>query len=356
MKLSLFFNILRYLDDGLEQQLNNPDRESLLSVISEFCRSHSPVEILACFNQLSGEINGDFWSFFAKFRIDKKLEEGDFEKFLSNQKPNIRPILLQTTLRSKFRRSLREHFLSNVENVSFWIERNEGGHTSSPAIPIGITTEDELSLISAYIDSENPSLDYLEIFANSKEVPVRMRLAAQRRAQEVTAKIFNSTETFNFGIEIAYREQEEAVKIDVSEGITKYYYDLDWIQTNPDKPTLLNNFIHLFNYIDSQGRLTLCFQMYELGVLERTMLKQRTDWYPNSVAFAQKDHAALLQLHSYSSLIKGLDTSIEELINWFFRDYMKAEFEINNFQSDLPVGNRTFIENANFWLLKLKEY
>ncbi|NER80406.1 MAG: hypothetical protein F6K42_12680 [Leptolyngbya sp. SIO1D8] len=339
-------NILRYLNDGLEQQLDSPDRETLMRVIGEFCRSSSPVEILAYFNQLSRGFDNDFWSFFAKFRIEKKLKEDNFEAFLSSQKPNIGPILIQAPLRNKFRRSLRDYFLSNVENVRFLIARKEVRYTPSPAIPLDITTEDELSLISAYIGSKNPSFGYLEIFAQSKEIPPRMRLAAQRRAKDVKVQAFKPETTFNVGIEVSYREQEEAVKTELEDGITKYSYDLNWIRTNSDRATLLNNFIYLFNYIDDQGRLTLCFQMSELGVFERAMLTQRIDWHPNGMLFIHKNQAAFLQLHSYSSLLKSLDTSIEELINWFFRDYTKAEFEINDFQADLPVGDRPFIEKC----------
>lgn len=339
-------NILRYLDDGLEQQLNNPDRGSLMRMIVEFCRSSSPVEILAHFNQLPRRFDNDFWSFFTRFGIEKNLKEDDFEAFLSNQKPNISSILIQAPLQNKFRRSLRDYFLSNVENVRFLIARKEVRNTPTPVIPIDITTEDELSLISAYISSENPSFSYLEIFAQSKEVPSKMRLAAQRRAKDVRAQIFNSATTFNFGVEVSYREQEEAVKTELEDGIAKYSYDLNWIQTNSDRATLLNNFIYLFNYIDDQSRLTLCFQLSELGVFERTTSTQRTDWHPEGIFFTQKNQAAFLQLHSYSSLLKSLDTSTEELINWFFRDYTKTEFGINNFQADLPVGDRPYIEKC----------
>lgn len=340
------FNILRYMDDGLEQQLGNPDRKPLKRLIIEFSQSRGVSGVFADFNKLYRWLNDDFWQFFVSFRLEKKLKEKDFSDFLSTQKPNIRPILFQKKLCNKFRWPIREYFLSDLRNVSYLIEEKEIKYSPSPAIPKDITLEDKLSLISAYIGSETPSFGYLEIFAKTKEIPTRVRLAAQRRANEVRTQVFKSSTTYKFGVQVSFKEQTEPVEVELENGIAKYSYDLDWIRTNPDKATLLNNFIYLFEYVDDQNRMNLCFQTYEQGVIERTMSKQRTDWHPDSIAFTHKNHAAFLQLHSYSSILNSLGTSIEELINWFFREYMKTEFKINNFQADLPEGDRPFVEKC----------
>lgn len=335
------FNILRYLDDGLEKQLNYPDRESLKKLIVEFCQSHAPEHILNNFSQLYRWLDNDFWRFFVSFGLEKKLKEEDFDAFLSHQQPNIHSILIQKSLHQKFRQSLREYFLSNVNNVHYFIDEKDKQY-----LPLDITPDDKLSLISAYIDCENPSLRYLEILAKSKDIPSRMRLEAQKRAKDVTRQVFDSSNTFKFGIEVSYIEQAEAACIELEDNVSKYSYDLNWIRLNSDNATLLNNFIHLFDYVDEQGRLTLCFQMSEQGVFERTITTQRADWYPESIAFRQKNDAALIQLQSYSNVLKSFDTSVEKLINWFFRDYLRNEFEICDFQSDIPEGERPFIEKC----------
>lgn len=340
------FNILRYMSDGLEQRLDNPDRKSLTYVIIEFCKLVTPNDMLTHFNQLSRWLDDDFWEFFVSYKLERNLSEDEFCRFLTSEEPNIRPILLQKPLCKKFRKSLRDYFLSNIKNVCYLIERKEIQRTPSPVIPIDVTFDDELSLISRYIESESPSFGYLEIFGQSKEIPSRMRLAAQRRAEVVRTQVVKSAAIFDFGVEVSYREQDDAVEVELKGGIAKFFYDINWIRSNSDNATLLNNFIHLFNYIDDQSRLTLCFQMSELGVMERTMLKQRVDWHPEGVAFAQKNQAALLQLHSYSKVLVSIDSSIEELINWFFSDYTKTEFGIHDFQADLPEGERPFVEKC----------
>lgn len=335
------FNILRYLDDGLEKQLNYPDRESLKSMIVEFCQSHGHNHILNFFSQLSRWIENDFWRFFVSFGLEKKLKEEDFNTFLSHQQPNIHPILIQKSLHQKFRQSLREYFLSNVKNVHYFIDEKDKQY-----LPPDITPQDKLSLISAYIDSDSPSLKYLEILAKFKDIPPRMRLVVQKRAKDVTSQVLSSSNTFKFGIEVSYTEQTEAVHIELEDNVAKYSYNLNWFRLNSDNATLLNNFIHLFDYVDEQGRLTLCFQMSEQGVFERTITTQRADWYPESIAFRQKNDTALIQLQSYSNLLNSFDTSVEKLINWFFRDYLRNEFEISDFQSDIPEGERPFIEKC----------
>lgn len=347
-------NILRYLDDGLEEQLENPNKASLKAILIDFIRSNSPTEILTQLSDLPRYLDEDFWSFFIDFKIEKKVSEEDFRAFLFDQKPNLRAILLQSPLRNRFRRSLREYFLSDIENVSFLIARKEIWFTSSPVIPKDISAEDECLLVHTYINSDNPFLHYLEIFAKSRKLPPRIKLAAKRRAESITEQIFNSSTTFNFGVEVSYRIQNNSVKAEFIDGVTKYSYDLNWIQDNLDRATLLNNFIYLFDYIDDQSRLTLCFQISELSTFERELSTQRTDWLPNGLIFTQKNQAALLQLHSYSMLLNKLGTSIEKLINWFFREYIKVEFEIGDFEVDLPMGNRPFIEKCKLLLPEIE--
>ncbi|MEI6893832.1 MAG: hypothetical protein V5789_04190 [Colwellia sp.] len=342
-------NILRYIEDGLGEYLGNPDPRELKKTIIEFCQSNGSIGVLDQFSQLDGWLDADFWQFYGCFGLEKKLEEAEFASFLSQEEPSIRPILFQTKLRKRFKSSIRDYFLSNAENVRYLLERKEIGISPSPPIPKDITPEDELSLVTAYIYSESPGHRALEILARSKSVPPKLQLAAIKRAKEIGEQVFKSSASaLNVGVEITYKEQKDIVEHDIEDGILKCSYDINWIRENSDKATLLlYNFIHLFNYTDDHGRITLCFQMSEIGVFQRTMLNQRTDWYPNeSLAFMQKNQAACLQLHSYSRVLGDVEITSEELINWFFNEYIKVEFEIEGFQSNVPEGDRPFIEKC----------
>ncbi len=182
----------------------------------------------------------------------------------------------------------------------------------------------------------SPSFGYLDIIAEMASVPPKIRLAAQKRADVERKAALSSAHTFSVGIEIDYHDQNEPFVESYDEGTLKLSYSLNWILENVDNPTLLNNFIYLFRLIDNQGRITLCYQESECGVMERVLGTRRTDRYPESLAYFQKNQAALLGLHTYDQLIRKHGKSIEELVAWFFREYLSSEFGIAGFQADIP--------------------
>lgn len=51
---------------------------------------------------------------------------------------------------------------------------------------------------------------------------------------------------------LVHLENVKNIQIENSKWILEY--DTGWIKDNTDYPTLLNNFIYLFEYIDSQAR------------------------------------------------------------------------------------------------------
>jgi hypothetical protein len=344
------YSIIRYIDDGLSEYVGNPKREQLKSLIVDFIKTRTGTEIAGTLNELNHVFHDDFWDFFITFEVYRKLDEVDFGKFLVTYRPNIRPLLCRKPLMKAFPLALKEYFLSDPSNVRFLIEQNESDGfqdwRGKPSVPVGINKEEENQLVAAYIASPDPSFAYLEILAEMSNLPPKIRLAATKKAEEARKNAMSTASTFNVGVKISFGDQKEEVIESYEEGTLKRSYSLNWITANSDNATLLNNFIYLFKFVDQHARIALCYQESECGVMERVMGTRREDRYPESLAYFQKNQAALLALHTYDKVLRDIGTTIERPLGWFFEEYLPREFGISGFQVDLPASDFSFLEKC----------
>lgn len=344
------YNILRYIDDGLAEYLGNPNKANLKSLLTDYLSAQSSLDLVGKVSDVPHNLRDDFWDFITDFSIFRGIDDQQFEQFLKTNRPEITPLLRKKSLLRQFPKSIRSYFLSEPENVRFYIQQNNSdGYIDwrgEPAIPSGITSDEFNQLVLQYVESEEPSFGYLEIIAEMPSVPGKTRLLAQRRADKERERALTTASTFNVGVEVLYKEQDEPYTESYEDGTLKLSYSLNWIEENLDNPTLLNNFLYLFRLVDDQGRISLCYQEAECGVMERLMGTKRTDRYPESLAYFQKNQAALLSLHTYDRLLADKGKSIEELLMWFFTDYLRTEYGISGFQADLPSKSYALLDRC----------
>ena len=113
-------------------------------------------------------------------------------------------------------------------------------------------------------------------------------------------------------------------------------YDLKWIESNLDYPTILNNFIYLFYFVDNEFRISLVNQQSESNVFEDVIgIRAKSD-YKMNMAYTMKNNSALLQLHTYIRLLESNNIFISDVVRWFFTEYLTEEFGIQNFME--PVN------------------
>ena len=72
---------------------------------------------------------------------------------------------------------------------------------------------------------------------------------------------------FKNGIEVSFKPNLTVEKYEKYEEHTlKYEYDSNWISENLDFPTLLNNFIYLFDFTDNNFRSSYVYKSNESGI------------------------------------------------------------------------------------------
>jgi hypothetical protein len=115
---------------------------------------------------------------------------------------------------------------------------------------------------------------------------------------------------------------------------------------NQDYPTLFNNFIYVFGFVDYQMRCSFVTKPNDMGVMEKLIRANSSDSYSVGISFQFKNTFSLLQLSGYHDYLLSIGIRTEEMIEWFFEKYIGEEFEISDFLVNMPSLNSTNLEKC----------
>jgi len=219
-------------------------------------------------------------------------------------------------------------------------------------IPASLTLEQKETIINDYIVSDRANLNYINAIINMKvskefNISSQTKLNAKKKQEELTKSLFENSSGFKYGCDVSFvKNQKEAVEYESGPPMIKVNYSENWVKDNLDFATLLNNFIYLFEYCDKQFRLSIVSKTNDLGLFEKHMGIKVKNEYKFGIAFNQMNMLTHLQLYHYYNVLKNHLIRLEDIIEWFFKDYLLDEFKIENYIIDMPSENSTYLEKC----------
>ena len=274
-----------------------------------------------------------------------------FDKITYNEKFRIGDVLANRKIVEKFGNEIREYFYRQIESIrlifSYCLEKQREKKTCY--FPKEITDIDIEKLTNMYIEWEGANSNYLHlVYQAGKEFPIseRTKLKAKKRYEEECEKILKDGVTFVYGAEVSFAPCEEVSSVDIKNGTIKAVYSRAWIAENLDYPTLLNNFIYMFEFVDMQFRFAHVCRKNQLGIFERTIGVKGKKEYPIGMAFNQMQMLAMAQMEGYYDCLVKNDVYIEDIIEWFFKKYLSEEFEVTGFVFNKPSLESTYVEKC----------
>ena len=219
-------------------------------------------------------------------------------------------------------------------------------------LPKSFTPADSRTLFDLYLDEESPNLNYIKLIANARAnkntgVDAKLKLKAKRKLEALTEKFFEANEGITMGCEVSISEnQVEAVVTSMDGMVGKYSYGRRWLEENLDYPTILNNFIYLFDFASPHMLWELPSYYADLGVFERFLTTRGNDSYHTGAAFEHTNQASLLQTVMYDRFLRLNDVELEAVISWFFANYLKDEFGAENLKFSASSPTATYLEKS----------
>ena len=356
-----FFNILKYMEverfaEYIQEKTNVICIDYIKKIkakIGKFIGFNKSV-IISKYDDINFEGTEDFLEVIEIYGVYKDIPDFEFKMFLDKDNVPLYMVLKHKKIVDYFDYIVKDKIMSNSYNAETILSKfleNKDLH-----LPPSLTEEDILKLVDDYIeiDAERININVLRKIIHfptgtGLNITDKIKLHAKRREKEESEKIFSQGTGMKSSVSISYEKGlDEAIKFntigngrDVSIVVNRV-----WIEENKDYPTLWNNFIHLFGIVDDKGQLTIVSKGNEVSALESAFMPSAKYLYRTSFRFNFKEMTANAQINSYIQELNVLGIRIEDMIEWFFNDYLSVEFSITDFIIKMPSGSSSYFEKC----------
>lgn len=246
--------------------------------------------------------------------------------------------------------------MSSPSNAEIIIRKHIEAPSKTPTYtPSSFSTAQSRALLESYIDSGDANPNFIRLIQDAKMnvsigLDAKLKLRAKRRNEEMTKKLFEENQGIKtgYGVELS-ESQEEPVRCETSneDGWSVHYtYSIAWLEDTIDKPSILNNFMHLFEFVDDQVLLTLPSYPHQISAIEGLFGAKGKDDYAIGSAFRLVDTLTFLRLRAYIQFLEAKSVYIEGVIQWFFEDYIIKEFGAANFSFTPSDKSASYLSRA----------
>lgn len=276
--------------------------------IGQFFSTIDDTQLILLYQNVCINYITSFWAAFEHYDLHKNISAEIFGEFLKREDVHLRDILTHKKLVNAYNYELSIYMLSEYNCAEIIIEQllvKREGNDRIYYLPRDLTPEKRITLLEEYINSDSPNPNYIEVIItgkSSKELPItpKLRLLANRKHNAMMVEFFSHNQGFAYGPSIIFKEMTADIEFDNSNPLKpKLSYSSTWISENPDYPTILNNFIYLFEYTDGHYRSTFPAKRTHIGVFEDIFGLKGKNAYTTGMSFNLCDNISLLQMAGY---------------------------------------------------------
>lgn len=353
-----FFHNRIYSIHWTKQQLN--DYSEIVSdfsrVIGEFFSGINIDTIESLFDTIYYDYRNDFWKLIEKYKVYDKISVEQFRKIILNKHFILNDVLKCKNIVKKFSGEIITYMEKNpfcAEIIlSYYLEKHDR-NIESLYFPVKLSNEKKTLILDKYIASNSSNINYLKLIfesnsTNNLRLPDRLKLKAKRKYDEEIETLFKEGTGFEYGAKVSFSNKiDEEFKFETDDNrILSVLYSAKWIKENLDYPTLLNNFIYLFGYTDLQFRSLHVSRESQMSIIEKHLgIKGRKE-YPTGIAFQQIQMLAQLQMIGYCNELEKYNIFLEDIIEWFFCNYLEEEFNVKGFCFNKSSHTVSYLEKC----------
>lgn len=339
----------------------NDDKYNFLKAISKnFCKSISiffsklNYDILIMYVSCVDIANRiAFWELFSVLKLFKKITASEMEHVLKMTQIDIEPILLQKDIVTAYNEIIAAYFMEKPVLAELLIAQfySEYDDKKTLYFPPALSPENRERLVVAYINSESPHINYLHLLSYSQsrsDMPIsdKTKILAKRRYEKLIQEISKKGVSIAYGVQVGFKElqHDELFREEVQDKSLIYTINSKWITDNLDYPTLLNNLIYQIKLVDDNLQSNAISIKSKLGIFEAHLgLKGNKD-YPIGTAFNIEQMRIELCMAAYRNILINNGVQIEEIFEWFFENYLKTEFGVENYHYSPSSSGSSYIE------------
>lgn len=296
----------------------------------------------------------DFLKLCELYKVINRVDDDIVKKVLNTKSVLIHELLQCPKWVENFDSTIASYMMSDVKQAEIVIARHLKSKDPNAAeyfLPKSLTPQKKIDLVTRYLEYEGAHPNYLYLIKNARstlEFPIspKMKLQAETAYKTYWKKYFEKNHYIQYGAQSSFADIESE-KEEHTEGIVACYtFSKKWVKEHLDYPTLLNNFIFLFDFVDSKLRCS--FVSREDMFLTSLLLGgvQGINDYKVGVHFEISRLIANSQMEAYRNelLCNGID--FEDLLDWFYNTYIEQEFGVQGFIYNKPSKNISLLERC----------
>ena len=356
-------NIKKFLDSGARliqwdtQQVEEYKRKGnkIPQRIGPFCGTLSDANFSEVYSQVEIIYANDFWELVCTYKVYVRISPEVMFQILKNDENAVWLILQHKELSIKYGSIIARHLVQNPYTAEKLMSNFLGVHDREAEqlfFPESFNQEMRQQALLDYVESEYPNINYLQLLERSQgidglKLPDKLRYKAKKKKEFLQEKIFARNSGMEYGAEVSFGSiPDRSIQQSLEHGIIKCRYSREWIEDNQDYPTLLNNFIYMFGFVDNQFRASFVSLTSQMGIFERTMgVKGKKD-YLVGITFQSKRILSILQMIAYNQELQQISIRLEDIFQWFFEEYLSCEFGAIGFTYSPPSKGTTIVEKC----------
>lgn len=323
----------------------------IMKVVGKYFSKIDEQNYVDAYQKTCHEYSDDFWTLFSKLKVYERVSATALSGFLSSEDSPLLKLLKDKKLVNYYddvlATAMRESDQTAHVLLHTYLEKGKKLYH----IPSSLKPDEYEKIFEKHIASDNVNPKSLELIfdgQSSQHCPLSdsLRLKAKQRYHSFWEKHQNNATVIQHSLEVRFTEQPDPISCEHNGLASIVSHDICWLEENLDFPTILNNFIYVFQMFDSCCRCNLVSNKSMMGVLESAFATQGIKFYPISHAFQNLSQLASAQIRLYLGLLERHDIYLEDVFKWFFEEYLVEEFGAHGFHFNPSSKQATVLEKC----------
>lgn len=343
-KIIELYNIQELMDTGITLPKWSADRyvalkskaKSFTGIIAKFFSRICDENFIELIQDVAVGYLDNFWTLFSRFKVYQRITPDEFAKYLKLPDTTLYKVLEHKDIVKAYDIPLADELRTSEQTCRILTTRFLEKNDAKYYLPDSFKPEEFEGIFQKYIDSERVNPSILKLIFDSQstgECPIsdKTRLNAKHRFNEFLKTSEQNAIRTEYGLRISFTDQKELKKC-TSEGSNYLIsYDIKWLKENLDYPTVLNNFIYVFEMFDLCWRSTLVSVRSRISIIESAFTTKGVKFYPKGNHFRISAITSSAQMTLYYDFLKANDIDLENIFVWFFTEYLKDVFGVDGF-------------------------
>jgi hypothetical protein len=305
----------------------------LRKTVAKFFNAITCANVASAVVDVSYQYHDDLLQLFSKYKVYDRCDAAIMLPVLETTNIGIGRMLTSQRLVQSYEHELRARLVADPRHAEHLVQKYLEEYARHPTyLPASLTSADERTILEIYLDGDNVNSNFVELIATARvirggAIDAKLKLKAKRKYDALTKDLFENSTTSESSCRVSISDNQTEPVVEEFDGRNaRYSYSQRWLEDTLDFPTILNNFIYLFEFTNDHMLLALPAYQAELGIFERFLKIVGRDSYRIGTAFQFKEQRSFLQTVLYGRFLQSRNIELESVIAWFFAEYLKEKF------------------------------